>query len=192
MFSVLSGILYLGNIEFQDDLGSTKLVDQCKEDFNICSEFLGIESHNLLKILTKRTLIDPLSKNQIDKSMTLDQCKNCRDVIGKTLYSKMFDWIVKKINKSLSSNSEMGKNAKLNNILLIDIFGFEIFEENSFDQMCINYFNERLQQFFNNHIFKNEQDEYFKEKILFDRVSFKDNKEIIDLIDNPLKSIISI
>ena len=193
IFSVLIGILYLGNVEFDvDDKDSIKISEESKEDYRIASEFIGIDQQSFLKILTFRKMIDPLSKKQLDKPMSIEQSYNCRDAISKTLYAKMFDWIIKKINSAISSNQEKEKNLKIRKIGILDIFGFEIFQENSFEQLCINYANERLQQFFNNHIFKMEQEEYIREKIDWSQVTFKDNKDIIDLIDNPQKSIFSL
>ena len=193
IFSLLMGILYLGNIEFVlNDKNNVILSEKSKEDYLKASEFIGLENQHFLKILTVRNMLDPLSKKQLEKPMSIEQCYNCRDAIAKILYAKMFDWIVKKINNAISSNQEKDKNLKLKKIGILDIFGFEIFEENSFEQLCINYANERLQQFFNGHIFKMEQEEYLREKIEFSHVDFKDNKEIIDLIDNPQKSIFSI
>ena len=192
IFSVLVGILYLGNIEFINQQGAILITEETKEDFKTASEFIGLDQQSLLKILTIRKMADPLSKKEIDKAMNIDQVYSCRDTISKTLYARMFDWIIKKINNAISSNQEKEKNLKIKRIGILDIFGFEIFEENSFEQMCINYANERLQQFFNNHIFKMEQEEYMREKIDWSQVTFKDNKDIIELIDNPQKSIFAL
>lgn len=192
IFSVLVGILYLGNVEFVHEKDIINVSDETKEDYRVASEFIGVDQQSLMRILTIRKMTDPLSKKQIDKPMNIEQVFSCRDTIAKTLYARMFDWIIKKINNAISSNQEKEKNLKMKKIGILDIFGFEIFEENSFEQMCINYANERLQQFFNNHIFKMEQEEYMREKIDWSQVSFKDNKDIIDLIDNPQKSIFSL
>ena len=193
IFSVLTGILYLGNVEFEiDPKDSIKITEDCKEDYRIASEFIGIDQQSFLKILTFRKMTDQLSKKQLEKPMSKDQCYSCRDAVAKILYAKMFDWIIKRINSAISSNKDKEKNIKLMKIGILDIFGFEIFQENSFEQLCINYANERLQQFFNNHIFKMEQEEYMREKIDWSQVTFKDNKDIIDLIDNPQKSIFSL
>jgi myosin heavy subunit len=150
---------------------------------------------SLNKILTVKKYTDPLTKKVLERSVSIDAAHNSRDAISKAIYAKMFDWIIKKINSAIA-NSEKEKlikdKEKLLKIGILDIFGFEIFEVNSFEQLCINYANERLQQFFNNSIFKLEQEEYIKEKIDWSKIQFQDNKDIIELIDNPTKSIFTL
>jgi len=192
IFSTLMGILYLGNIEFILENGSIKINEKCKEDLATAIELLGSDLTTMVKILTMRSMLDPLSKKQIDKQMSLEECNYSRDVIAKTVYSKMFDWIIKKVNKAISSSIDKEKSTKLKKIGILDIFGFEVFEENSFEQLCINYANERLQQLFNNQILKMEQEEYLKEKIDFNNLIYNDNKDIVELIDNPQKSVFSL
>jgi myosin heavy subunit len=198
IFSILSGILYLGNVEYEEVDNNGKITlsitAESKEDFKIAADFLGLEPEKLHQILTIKKYIDPMSKKVLERSVPIDAAHNSRDAISKAVYAKMFDWIIKKINSAIA-NPEKEKTInkdKLLKIGILDIFGFEIFETNSFEQLCINYANERLQQFFNNSLFKLEQDEYVKEKIDWSKIQFKDNKEIIDLIDNPSKSIFSL
>ena len=156
----------------------------------ISCELLGFESNKFLKILKMDSIFDQLSKNQFENYISTDKIKYYRDLIAKTLYSSMFDWIIKKIN-ILISNKEMGKNKKLSSIVICDFLGFENIEENGIEQLVINYADERLQQFFINQ-FLLEQDDYLHEKIIFEEILFNNNKEIIDLIDHPNKSIFSI
>lgn len=101
--------------------------------------------------------------------------------MAKAIYAKMFDVIVLRINKSLSHEEKMTSF-----IGVLDIFGFESFVKNSFEQICINYANEKLQQFFNSHIFKMEQAEYDKEKIDWSNIDFVDNQECLDLIEKKM------
>ena len=109
------------------------------------------------------------------------QAKFARDALAKYIYSKIFDWIVVKINKALKTSGKVHKF-----IGVLDIYGFETFETNSFEQFCINYANEKLQQQFNQHVFKLEQDEYLKEGIQWKMIDFYDNQPCIDLIETKL------
>lgn len=104
--------------------------------------------------------------------------------MAKTIYDKLFNWIVKRINHSIihKMNASLGK--PLNFIGLLDIFGFEIFALNSFEQLCINYANEKLQQQFNHHMFNMEQEEYKAESIAWSQIQFVDNQTCIDLIES--------
>jgi len=175
IFSVIMGILYIGNVNFLEEnhetLGTGSMIDPIsKSDFAIASELLGIDQVTLTNILTKRRLKDPMKNNYFDRLLSVDKAYNSRDALAKTIYSKIFDFIIRRVNQAISN---------------------ENFEINSFEQLCINYANERLQQYFNNHIFKLEQEEYRKEEIDYTTVEFKDNNEIIELIDAPKMSIFS-
>lgn len=197
IFSILMGILYLGNVEFilgDNDNGPVAVVHpDCKEDFHHAANFLGIEPEVLNQICTTKKFNDVMSKKVILRNLSVDRAYNCRDAIAKVVYAKMFNLIILKVNKAISNSDETSKHDKvrIRKIGLLDIFGFENFENNSYEQLCINYANERLQQYFNNHIFKLEQEEYTKEGIDWSKVAFHDNKDIIDLIDNS-QSIFSI
>lgn len=105
-----------------------------------------------------------------------------RDSMAKIMYARMFKWIIEKVNAAIAGEHTNSKR-KLNFIGLLDIFGFEIFDYNCFEQLCINYANEKLQQHFNNYMFQNEQQEYLKEGLDIAHIKFKDNKKCIDLIE---------
>lgn len=114
--------------------------------------------------------------------VTKSEAEGLRDSMAKTVYERLFNWIIAKVNKAIGAgNHDPGKN--FNFIGLLDIFGFEIFEYNCFEQLCINYANEKLQQHFNNYMFQNEQREYLQEGLIIDHIHFKDNKKCIDLIE---------
>ena len=117
--------------------------------------------------------------------MTPSQAKDSRDSVAKFIYGRLFDWIVQRVNKSMSKASPNQKS-----IGILDIFGFEIFKQNSFEQLCINFTNEMLQQHFNQHTFKLEEDVYKKEGIRFSHVEFVDNKPMIDLIMKKPKGVL--
>ena len=198
VFSILMGILYLGNISFievtENNIVMAKIDPEKMEDFENAAFFLGIEKETLEEILTIRKLQDQLTKQVIKKYLKEEKAYNCRDAISKALYARMFDYIVGKVNKAIANKDESVKydKNKIRKIGLLDIFGFENFENNSFEQLCINYANERLQQYFNNHIFTLEQEEYKKEGIDWTQVDFVDNNDIIDLIDSNKISIFSL
>ena len=109
--------------------------------------------------------------------------------LGKFVYSKLFDWLIKKVNKSVAPDmDELPNNPRT--IGILDIFGFEIFVENTFEQLCINYANEKLQQFFNQHTFKLEEKIYTEEGIKFDKVPYIDNQPVLDLIEKKSSGIL--
>ena len=120
-------------------------------------------------ITTSETVIKPMTK---------PQALNARDALAKKIYSHLFDFIVERINQALQFS---GKQHTF--IGVLDIYGFETFDVNSFEQFCINYANEKLQQQFNLHVFKLEQEEYMKEDIPWTLIDFYDNQPVIDLIE---------
>ena len=110
------------------------------------------------------------------------QSKDVRDAFVKGIYGKMFVYIIKKINAAISKPDLEAKDKERTCIGVLDIFGFENFDTNSFEQFCINFANENLQQFFVQHIFKMEQEEYNLEAINWQHIEFVDNQEALDLI----------
>ena len=115
---------------------------------------------------------------------------NYRDAIAKALYSRLFSWLVERINSIIACKvPDLKKSCK---IAILDIFGFENFSVNGFEQLCINYANETLQFYFNKHIFKLEQEEYAKEKIAWKQIDYVDNKPCIDLISKKPNGIIHV
>ena len=111
-----------------------------------------------------------------------------RDALAKAVYAALFDWLVARINASFANT----RGAALTTISILDIYGFEFFERNSFEQLCINYANERLQQQFNRHLFKLEQEEYEREKIDWTKVEFEDNQACLDLIERRPMGVLSL
>lgn len=113
--------------------------------------------------------------------MTAEAAVISRDALAKHIYSELFNWIVLIINRTLES--EVPRHRFVG---VLDIYGFETFDSNSFEQFCINYANEKLQQQFNLHVFKLEQEEYIKEGIEWKMIEFYDNQPCIDLIEAKL------
>ncbi|GER57807.1 myosin family protein [Striga asiatica] len=153
--------------------------------YNLASRFAINEIYALEDSLCKRVIVTP--DGSITKPLDPAAAVTSRDAFAKTIYSRLFDWIVDKINISIGQDP----NAK-NIIGVLDIYGFESFKINSFEQLCINLTNEKLQQHFNQHVFKMEQEEYTKEEINWSYVEFVDNQDVLDLIEKKPGGIIAL
>lgn len=180
IFRIISSILHAGNIEF------TQINDdQCEIDDNdlhlqIFCDLLGLEFESAKKWFTNRVIRGGLKEiiiSPINKSVA----QYARDALSKFIYERMFLWIVNVINKALNVNNESTTSSTFVGIL--DIYGFECLQLNSLEQFNINYANEKLQQQFNQHVFKLEQDEYVKEGIDWKFIKFTDNQPVINLIE---------
>uniref|UniRef100_A0A8C8SPI5 Myosin VC n=1 Tax=Pelusios castaneus TaxID=367368 RepID=A0A8C8SPI5_9SAUR len=143
---------------------------------NVFCELLDLDNDRVAQWLCHRKIIT--TSETVIKPMTKLQALNARDALAKKIYSHLFDFIVERINKALHFS---GKQHTF--IGVLDIYGFETFDVNSFEQFCINYANEKLQQQFNLHVFKLEQEEYMKENIPWTLIDFYDNQPVIDLIE---------
>lgn len=143
------------------------------------TELLGLELSGMRKWLCHRKISS--MREVIVKPMSAEQAVGARDALAKHIYAELFGWIVAHVNGSLQSPSKAHCF-----IGVLDIYGFETFETNSFEQFCINYANEKLQQQFNQHVFKLEQEEYLKEQIQWTFIDFYDNQPCIDLIETKL------
>lgn len=147
---------------------------------NLFSEILQLNLDDLRKWLITRQ-IESIS-DIVLIPINRPSAEAARDALAKHIYSKLFQYVVEIINKSLVSNTKK-QNCFIG---VLDIYGFETFQTNSFEQFCINYANEKLQQQFNQHVFKLEQDEYLKEGIVWTMIDFYDNQPCIDLIESKL------
>ncbi|XP_026153683.1 unconventional myosin-Vb isoform X2 [Mastacembelus armatus] len=177
IFKVIASILHLGNIEIcgERDGESCRIA---KDDLHLkhFCRLLGVEPQQMEHWLCHRKLTT--ASETYVKKMSSKQAINARDALAKHIYARMFDWIVEHINVALHTSSKQHSF-----IGVLDIYGFETFEVNSFEQFCINYANEKLQQQFNSHVFKLEQEEYMKEQIPWTLIDFYDNQPCIDLIE---------
>ena len=185
VISICMGILHMGNIEFE---GTDQAIIDNFAIVEQSAKLLGFDPSDLEKLLTTRVIVDPSNGQEIVMPQSVDQSYYSRDAIAKAIYSKLFSWLVERINKTIFVQQKL----KTKVIGLLDIYGFEVFDENSFEQFCINYANEKLQQHFNHHMFKLEQSEYAKEKIRWDHITYEDNKVTIDLIEQKPLGIISL
>ncbi|XP_061457364.1 unconventional myosin-IXb isoform X3 [Rhineura floridana] len=182
IFSVLSAILYLGNVTYKKraagrdeglEVGPPEVLD-------ILSQLLKVKREILVEVLTKRKTVTVNDKLILPYS--LSEAITARDSMAKSLYSALFDWIVLRINHALLNKKDMEESVTCLSIGVLDIFGFEDFKTNSFEQFCINYANEQLQYYFNQHIFKLEQEEYQSEGITWHNIDYTDNVACIHLI----------
>uniref|UniRef100_A0A671Q1Y7 Unconventional myosin-IXb-like n=1 Tax=Sinocyclocheilus anshuiensis TaxID=1608454 RepID=A0A671Q1Y7_9TELE len=182
IFSVLSAILYLGNVTYsQKASGREEGLDVGPpEVLSTLSDLLKVKEELLVEALTKRKTVTVNDKLILPYSHS--EAITARDSMAKSLYSALFDWIVLRINHALLNKRDMEESVSCLSIGVLDIFGFEDFETNSFEQFCINYANEQLQYYFNQHIFKLEQEEYQAEGITWHNIDYTDNVGCIHLI----------
>ncbi|XP_071718117.1 myosin-9 [Rutidosis leptorrhynchoides] len=188
IFRIVASILHLGNIEFAkgEEIDTSILKDEkSKFHLQMTAELLMCDINSLENALLKRIMVTP--EEVIKRSLDPEGATFSRDGLAKTLYSRLFDWLVDKINVSI------GQDPKSNSLIgVLDIYGFESFKTNSFEQFCINFTNEKLQQHFNQHVFRMQQDMYTKDEIDWSYIEFVDNKDILDLIEKKPGGIIAL
>lgn len=178
MMTILAGILSLGNITFETtDSDALKVSEASRGWLKATAGQFGVQEEDLLKSLTCTTSMT--RGEAIQRLHNQQQAEDARDSIAKVAYGRVFGWIVSKINEQLAPKVDF--DVELNEIGILDIFGFENFAVNRFEQLCINLANEQLQYFFNHHIFLMEQKEYKEEGITWETITYKDNKPILDL-----------
>ncbi|XP_019742218.1 unconventional myosin-IXAa isoform X4 [Hippocampus comes] len=181
IFSLLSAILHLGNIRYKRKTYRDDSIDICNpEVLPVVSELLQVKEEMLIEALTTRKTITVGEKLIVPYKLA--EAGTVRDSMAKSLYSALFDWIVFRINHALLNIKDLDEPAKILSIGVLDIFGFEDYENNSFEQFCINFANERLQHYFNQHTFKLEQEDYRAEGISWRTIDYIDNTDCINLI----------
>ncbi|XP_073274635.1 myosin-12 isoform X2 [Primulina huaijiensis] len=188
IFRIVASILHMGNVEFVkgNEIDSSKIKDdKARYHLKTAAELLMCNEKAMEDSLCKRVIVTP--DGSITKPLDPEAAVTSRDAFAKTIYSRLFDWIVDKINSSIGQDP----NAK-SIIGVLDIYGFESFKVNSFEQLCINLTNEKLQQHFNQHVFKMEQEEYTKDEINWSYVEFVDNQDVLDLIEKKPGGIIAL
>lgn len=146
-------------------------------------ELLQVSKEAFTNTFQYRTMEDPFSKKMINMPQDPASSSNTRHAMAKHLYSRLFDWLVWRINQSTAGKGGGPKKDATKKIGILDIYGFEVFEWNSFEQLCINFANEKLQQHFNSHMFTLEQRLYAEEGISWSHIQWQDNQEIIDNLE---------
>ena len=181
IFRVLAALLHLGNVKIAATRNDSALAPNEPSLVMACS-MLGVDPVEFAKWTVKKQLTTRGEK--IISNLTQQQALVVRDSVAKFIYSSLFDWLVEIINYGLATDEVLNQVSSF--IGVLDIYGFEHFAKNSFEQFCINYANEKLQQEFNQHVFKLEQEEYVREQIDWTFINFSDNQPCIDLIEGKL------
>ncbi|KAI0262971.1 myosin 5 [Gloeopeniophorella convolvens] len=185
VFRLLSSLLHLGNVKVTQ-IRSDAAIDDDDPELLLATRFLGIDKAEFKKWTIKKQITTRSEK--IVTSLNGAQATVVRDSVAKFVYVCLFEWLVNIVNESLAGeNGEAERRAEMF-IGVLDIYGFEHFQKasNSFEQFSINYANEKLQQEFNAHVFKLEQEEYVKEEINWTFIEFSDNQPCIDVIEGKL------
>ena len=177
VYNVVNAVLRLGNLEFapHPDSSDQSTLRSGREDIEVVASLLGVEVDTLVAALCIRTI--RMKSEVYKKPLTLSQSEDTRDALARALYGTMFLKIVERTNASIGYREDVSLFCGV-----LDIFGFECFDTNSFEQLCINFTNERLQQFFNTFIFKCEEEIYKREEIVWDPLDFPDNQDCVDIL----------
>ncbi|PZC85823.1 hypothetical protein B5X24_HaOG215185 [Helicoverpa armigera] len=187
IFEIVASILHLGNAKFvQNDKGNAEILTHDANSANV-ADLLKVNSSKLREVLTSRTI--DARGDVVCTPLDLEQAQYARDALAKAIYDKHFSWLVSRLNASLAPKD---KDTRSSVIGILDIYGFEIFPKNSFEQFCINFCNEKLQQLFIQLTLKQEQEEYLREGIEWEPVEYFNNIVICDLIEARHTGIISI
>jgi len=181
IWRLLAALLHIGDIKITATRTDSNLAPDEPALVKACA-LLGIDASSFAKWTVKKQLITRGEK--IVSNLTQQSAIVVRDSVAKFIYSSMFDWLVERTNESLATEQILAQAQTF--IGVLDIYGFEHFAKNSFEQFCINYANEKLQQEFNAHVFKLEQEEYVREQIDWQFIDFADNQPCIDLIEGKL------
>ncbi|KAK3562494.1 hypothetical protein QTP86_034606, partial [Hemibagrus guttatus] len=180
-FQILAAVLHLGNINIQaSGRGERSYINADDRSLVIFSKLTGVEGPQMAHWLCHQRLA--VGRELLVKPMSAQKANEARDALAKHVYGQLFSWTVQRLNSALRAHREQPKTF----IGVLDIYGFETFDRNSFEQFCINYANEKLQQQFTRHVFQLEQEEYEREELPWNRIEFSDNQPCITLIEGSL------
>ncbi|XP_075272003.1 unconventional myosin-VIIa isoform X6 [Opisthocomus hoazin] len=189
---LLAAILHMGNLQYEartyDNLDACEVVQSAS--LITAASLLEVDPQDVMNCLTSRTIIT--RGETVSTPLSMEQALDVRDAFVKGIYGWLFVWIVEKINAAIYRPPSQELKSVRRSIGLLDIFGFENFTVNSFEQLCINFANENLQQFFVRHVFKLEQEEYNLENINWQHIEFTDNQDALDMIAIKPMNIISL
>ena len=188
LFQCMSGVLNMGNISFEPSGENTVVTAATKNSLAIAASMIGVEPSKLGRQLTVRERSAGSGGKTIVSPLDVPQAYTGVDALSKALYGRVFKWVIARMNSALAE----GADTSVNYIGILDIFGFEVFKLNSFEQFCINFANEKLQQLFTNFVFKLELQIYKEEQIDHSEVNFTDNQDIINLIEKKPRGLFSL
>ncbi|KAK9536182.1 hypothetical protein VZT92_005990 [Zoarces viviparus] len=189
IFRILAGILQLGNVNFSSSADESQpcLLDEQSKDFSQrAAELLCVSAEELQMCLRVRTL--KAGKQSVLKPCSQAECSLRRDCLAKVIYAQLFDWLVTFINNSICA----AKSTWCNFIGVLDVYGFECFQINNLEQLCINYANEKLQQHFVAHYLRAQQEEYVSEGLEWSFVKYQDNQRCLDLLEGSPVGVFSL
>ena len=205
ILSVASGLLHMSNLDFYETHDDVSALDESNKNLEFVLKLFGVDFKTLNDAICTCTIT--VGNEVMKKHLNHDKAKKALEALMKSTYGALFDYIVKKVNTSITVENKSGGIDGGNYghdvtsaaccddyafIKILDIFGFESFENNSFEQLCINYCNEALQQQFNKYVFKLEQREYEREGIEWSFISFPDNQDVLDLIEKKHSGLFSL
>mmetsp|Transcript_9418 Transcript_9418/g.16611 ORF Transcript_9418/g.16611 Transcript_9418/m.16611 type:complete len:1918 (+) Transcript_9418:318-6071(+) len=196
LFRYVAAILHLGNVEFEEH-GSTgsKIASGSKANLEAICDLLSVDSEKLSSALTMH--ISQQRDGLLKRAFNTKMASDARNALARHLYNRLFEYIIRRINHALLVNKDVALRSQSSRnvsaagrkasgdtsfIGLLDIFGFEIFEINSFEQLCINFANEKLQQMFNRHTFTLEEQTYIDEGVPFEKIEFHDSQPLLTFL----------
>ncbi|XP_075706286.1 unconventional myosin-Ia [Rhinoderma darwinii] len=189
IFQIVAVVLKLGNIEIKGQFqanGMASCYIPDAKDIKEIGSLIGLDASTLENAFSVRTV--EAKQEKVVTSLNASQAAYARDALAKNMYDRLFSWLVQRINESIKVSEYQGKKV----MGVLDIYGFEILEENSFEQFIINYCNEKLQQIFIQMTLKEEQEEYAREGIKWTRIDFFDNEIICNLIEDNTNGILAV
>ncbi len=187
VWEVVAAIAMLGDISFVGSDSDVSCTPAPSSDLTTPAKLLGLNAEELSWQLTHRAV--KVSGDTINVPLSCDAAVEARDGMAKEVYQKVFEMLVNKVNIKCSASTP---TEELGHVSLLDIFGFECFDENNFEQFCINYANEKLQQAFTQDVLKSSQIEYEAEEIGWHHIEFEDNAHILDMLEAPKTGILSL
>ncbi|RLN94229.1 hypothetical protein BBJ28_00018826, partial [Nothophytophthora sp. Chile5] len=203
IFDILAALMHIGNLSFEHDensdrmgasmgpgAGKSDLAPSCIWSRDAAATLMAVDATKLERALSVRKI--RAGTDFVSVKLSAAQANNARDALAKALYGRLFDWMVKKINHFLKMDDSQKAKGGLHFIGILDIFGFEVFPKNSFEQLCINFANETLQQQFNDYVFKAEQREYESQGVDWKYIEFCDNQDCVNLISQRPTGILSL